>query len=195
MTSVRISDTRVVRSRRRRKTIEASLVDGVLEVRIPAWLSRAEEAKCVDEMRNRFEADPALDDIALERRARRLARLLDLPQPNSVRWVTNQNKRWGSCTPSTGTVRISHRMARFPSWVIDYTLAHELAHLVEAGHGPEFHALVQRYDRADQAEGFLLGVGAIGWDTDESGGCDLVDLVPVTEGSPPAMPVPGDRVR
>jgi predicted metal-dependent hydrolase len=188
MTSIRISDTRVVRSRRRRKTIQASLVDGVLEVRIPAWLSKTEEAECVEEMRGRFETEPALDDGALARRARRLARQLDFPRPASVRWVTNQNKRWGSCSPSSGSIRLSHRMARFPSWVIDYTLVHELAHLLEGGHGPEFQALAGRYDRADQAEGFLMGVGTASWDTDESGGCDLVDLAPLPH--KPATSVP-----
>lgn len=184
MTAVQITDTRVVRSRRRRKTIEASLTRGVLEVRIPASLSQAEEARCVAEMRGRFEAEPALDNAALARRAGRLAARLGLPRPASVRWVTNQNKRWGSCTPSTGTIRISHRMARFPSWVVDYTLVHELAHLVEGGHGPRFEALVQRFDRTDQAEGFLIGISAAGWDTEESGSCDLVDLVPAAERPP-----------
>ena len=50
--------------------------------------------------------------------------------PASVRWVTNQNGRWGSCTPADRTIRISHRIQDMPDWVIDYVLLHELAHLV-----------------------------------------------------------------
>ena len=42
--------------------------------------------------------------------------------------------RWGSCTPTTGTIRISTRIAAFPDWVVDYVIVHELAHLRDAGH-------------------------------------------------------------
>ena len=76
----------------------------------------------------------------------------------SVRWVTNQNGRWGSCTPADRTIRISHRIQDMPDWVIDYVLLHELAHLVEANHGPRFWALVDTYPRAERAKGFLAGV-------------------------------------
>ena len=54
--------------------------------------------------------------------------------PASVRWVTNQNARWGSCTPGDRTIRLSDRLQQMPGWVVDYVLVHELAHLLEAGH-------------------------------------------------------------
>ena len=73
----------------------------------------------------------------------------DLPSPASVRWADNQLSRWGSCTPSDGTIRVSSRLAAFPRWVLDYVLVHELAHLVIFGHGPEFTAIVDRYPLAD----------------------------------------------
>ena len=41
-------------------------------------------------------------------------------------------------------------------WVLDYVIVHELAHLREAGHGPRFQALVDRYPRAERARGFLI---------------------------------------
>jgi len=47
-----------------------------------------------------------------------------------------------------------------PGWVIDYVLVHELAHLLEAGHGPKFQALVDRYPQAERARGYLMGVVA-----------------------------------
>ena len=47
-----------------------------------------------------------------------------------------------------------------PSWVIDYVLVHELAHLIEAGHTPAFWEWVDRYPRAERAKGFLEGVAA-----------------------------------
>ena len=45
------------------------------------------------------------------------------PGPTSVRWVTNQNTRWGSCTPAEGSIRLSHRLQGMPEYVVDYVLA------------------------------------------------------------------------
>jgi predicted metal-dependent hydrolase len=101
-------------------------------------------------------------DAELEARARQLARVYFDAQvePVSVRWVTNQRGRWGSCTPADGTVRLSDRLRPMPAWVVDYVLVHELAHLRVPGHGPDFWALVERYPRAQRARGYLEGVAA-----------------------------------
>lgn len=149
----------VLRSAKRRKTVSARLVDGVLEVRVPAWMSAEEEARHVERMVGRFQRRSETDGIDVERRARDLARRHDLPQPSSVRWVDNQTSRWGSCTPSDGTIRISSRLAPWPRWVLDFVLVHELAHLAEPSHGPAFHALVARYPLAERATGFLIAKG------------------------------------
>ena len=78
----------------------------------------------------------------------------------SIAWVTNQNKsRFASCTPSEGTIRISHRIADMPTFVRDYLIVHELAHLVEENHGPKFWQLVNRYPKAERARGYLMAVG------------------------------------
>jgi predicted metal-dependent hydrolase len=47
-----------------------------------------------------------------------------------------------------------------PSWVVDYVLVHELAHLLVAGHGPRFWAHVENYPRSERARGYLEGVAA-----------------------------------
>ena len=47
-----------------------------------------------------------------------------------------------------------------PSWVLDYVLVHELAHLRVPGHGPKFWALVDRYPRTERARGYLDGISA-----------------------------------
>ena len=152
-------EVEVVRSRRRRKTIEAHVVEGVLRVAIPATCSAEEEAHWVGVMTKRFERRRSTEAVDLRDRARRLAAELDLPVPASIRWVDNQNSLWGSCTIDDGSIRISSRLAAFPRWVLDYVIAHELAHLVVRGHGPAFSALVDRYAMAERARGYLIAKG------------------------------------
>ncbi len=79
-----------------------------------------------------------------------------------IKWVTNQEKRYGSCTPSTATIRISDRVASLPLWVLDYVLVHELAHLVEANHSARFWKLVAKYPLAERARGYLMAIGLEG---------------------------------
>ena len=80
-----------------------------------------------------------------------------LARPDTVRWVSNQNARWGSCTPGDKSIRLSSRLQGMPSWVVDYVLVHELAHLLEAGHTREFWAWVENYPKAERAMGYLQG--------------------------------------
>src|SRR5690606_2139426 len=103
---------------------------------------------------------PQTDEL-LEKRARELNRKYfdGRLKWQSVRYVTNQNSRFGSCTPADGTIRLSHRLATMPVWVRDYVLVHELAHLVEANHGPRFWKLVNRYPLTERARGYLMAVG------------------------------------
>jgi predicted metal-dependent hydrolase len=149
----------VVRSRRRTKTVSARMVDGVLRIALPAWMSSADEARWIAEMTRRMGRQTDASGIDLVARATALARRHRLPEPRSIRWVGNQSDRWGSCTPLDGTIRISDRVAGFPPWVLDYVIIHELAHLTEPGHGPAFRALERRYPRAERAIGFLLAKG------------------------------------
>jgi predicted metal-dependent hydrolase len=155
----------VRRSRRRRRTVAAYREDGKVVVLMPARFTRAEEKEWVATMLARLEKSERRrrpSDAALARRAAELsARHLDgEAQPLVVRWVANQNSRWGSCTPSDRSIRLSTRLQGMPSWVIDYVLVHELAHLIEIGHTPAFWEMVDRYPKAERAKGFLEGVAA-----------------------------------
>ncbi|MHB8661433.1 MAG: YgjP-like metallopeptidase domain-containing protein [Acidimicrobiales bacterium] len=156
---------RVTRSSRRRKTVQAREVAGELQVLIPAWMSPEEETRWVAEMQRRFSTRRSgADDDALARRADAVARRYQLPAARSVRWSSRQGQRWGSCTPSTGAVRISVRLAAAPSWVLDSVIVHELAHLVVTDHDERFDALVARYPRTERARGFLEAWGITGDD-------------------------------
>jgi predicted metal-dependent hydrolase len=80
--------------------------------------------------------------------------------PSTVRWVSNQKQRWGSCTPADRTIRLSERLQGMPPWVVDYVIVHELAHLLEPGHDAAFWGWVDHYPHAERAKGYLLGWSA-----------------------------------
>jgi predicted metal-dependent hydrolase len=47
-----------------------------------------------------------------------------------------------------------------PTWVIDYVLLHELAHLIEPNHDARFWGWVDRFPKAERAKGYLEGIAA-----------------------------------
>jgi hypothetical protein len=158
---------RVIRSARRRSTLSARLVENgtILEVLAPAGMSEAELAPAIEKLRTRVLRHAKKRDTAndgdLARRAAELNRdLFDRRlRWQEIRYVTNQQRRFGSCTPATGAIRISHRVASLPGWVRDYVIVHELAHLVEANHGRRFWKLVERYPKTERARGYLMALG------------------------------------
>jgi predicted metal-dependent hydrolase len=149
-------EVEVVRSSKRRKTVSASVVDGRVVVRMPTWMTKAQEDEYVTALVAKLERRRRSEVVDLTTRAAQLAKRYDLPTPTSIRFVSNQASRWGSCTPSTGEIRISDRIAGFPTWVLDAVVVHELAHLVHLGHTPEFWALANRYAMTERALGFLI---------------------------------------
>jgi predicted metal-dependent hydrolase len=158
-------EVEVRRSKRRRRTVSAYRDGDRVVVMIPASLSRREEAEWVETMLARLERSEKRrkpSDTDLLKRAKDLndRYLGGLAVPETVRWVDNQQSRWGSCTPGDRTIRLSARLQGMPAWVIDYVLVHELAHLLESGHTPAFWSWVDRYPKAERSKGFLEGVAA-----------------------------------
>ncbi|WCC79100.1 M48 family metallopeptidase [Cutibacterium equinum] len=156
------------RSSRRHRTVSARMEGESVLVMVPMGMPKAEQNRQVMELVDKVTRSRARQRLGatqeeLTRRARRLCRTHLEPQVGhpveitSVRWVSNQNTRWGSCTPATGQIRLSDRMVGFPAWVIDHVLAHELCHLVEATHNRHFHELLAGFPDAQRAEGFLNG--------------------------------------
>jgi predicted metal-dependent hydrolase len=162
----RTEEIEVRRSARRRRTVTAYREHGRTVVLIPAAFSAAEERRWVDQMVAKLQTREERRRRSLGSDDELMARAQALSAeyfggravPVSVRWVENQNRRWGSCTPADRTIRLSGRLRGMPEFVVDYVLVHELAHLLEPSHDEHFWALVHAYPRADRALGFLEGV-------------------------------------
>jgi predicted metal-dependent hydrolase len=155
----------VRRSPRRRRTVSAYRQGDRTVVLIPAQMSAREEERWVRAMLDRLasrERRARPGEAELARRAADLsARYLGgRAVPESVRWVTNQGARWGSCTPVDASIRLSDRLRGMPDFVIDYVLLHELAHLIEPNHGAGFWALLRGFPKLERARGYLDGFAA-----------------------------------
>ena len=145
-----------------------------LIVQVPAGLSPAEEQQWAERLgvrilraqrRRELNTDRELQARAQELNARYFGGRLRFSE---VRYVTNQRGRFGSCTPGRGTIRISDRVARLPSWVRDAVLVHELAHLEEPNHSARFWQLANAFPLMERARGYLMAVGLD--DSDEGRG-------------------------
>ena len=185
-------EVEVRRSARRRRTVQAYRDGDRIVVLIPGRFSRAEESEWVAKMVARLDtADAAAQrrrrrgDAALARRAAELsAQYLDgRAEPVSVRWVPGMRTRWGSCTPAQGTIRLADALRDMPTWVQDYVLLHELAHLLIAAHNDRFWALVARYPKTERARGYLDGVTYGAHLSVESLDADLEPDLPSNDGA------------
>jgi len=99
-------------------------------------------------------ARPAADLAVLARRALQ-RRALEVFQPRIATAVaqlgvalpplalSSARTRWGSCSVHSG-IRLNWRLIHLPLFLIDYVIAHEVAHLVEMNHSPRFWAQVAK---------------------------------------------------
>jgi len=73
--------------------------------------------------------------------------------------VRDQKSRWGSCG-SNGHLSFNWRLILAPEAVLDYVVAHEVAHLVEMNHSPDFWRVVRRLTPTmDRSRAWLNGKG------------------------------------
>ena len=155
----------VIRSARRKKNISAYRQGGRIVVSIPARMSKADERAMVPEMVAKVRAQEAAATMSEERLSSRVDELLTelAPEislrPSSINW-RGMRERWGSCTSTDRTIRISDRLKGAPDYVLDYVLFHEAIHLQFFDHGAEFKALLSRFPLEAQAEAYLSGYEA-----------------------------------
>jgi len=157
----------VVRDGRLRTRIHWEWNGDHVRVRAPRRVPQREldrlVTEIVEEVKRKRTGVRARADADLEALARKINRTYfgSEIEWHSIRWVGNMRKRLGSCTtggPTDGDIRISDRIKGWPPWVIEYVVAHELAHRKYPNHSKEFWAYVNRYPRAERARGFVMGL-------------------------------------
>lgn len=158
-------EVKIIRSRRRKRSVSARVVEDALLVRAPLALSGKRLGKIIADFKSRFERrkiKEALDrredlgEVAARLNEKYFGNQLKI---NSIEYVTGQNSRFGCCNCRTAHIRISHRISAMPAWVRDYVLIHEMAHLIEPNHSKAFWDIVSRYRLAERARGFMMAAG------------------------------------
>jgi predicted metal-dependent hydrolase len=161
-----LTKVEVKRSKRAKRNVTAYRDNDKTVVTVPTRMAKRDIDAYVVELVNRLDDrdERTSSQEALEQRARLLSRKYlgqDLFEthkvPVKIRWVTNQNSRWGSCTPDEGTIRLSHRMQRMPDYVIDSVIVHELIHLLVTDHSPAFYELMNKFPQHEKAKAYLDG--------------------------------------
>lgn len=157
----------VIRDGRLRTRVHWEWNGNHVRIRAPRGISKRRlnqhVKEIVEEVKQRRARVRARADIDLEAMARHISRKYFGGEIvwHSIRWVSNMRKRLGSCTvggPTDGDIRISDRVKDWPDWVIEYVVAHELAHRKHPNHSRQFWELVKRYPKAERARGFVMGL-------------------------------------
>lgn len=132
----------------------------------PVWCENAPGEKLIRVSgRAEHAARRLLDFFKREARATLAARTVDLaarigerPARISVR---DTQSRWGSCSTER-SLSFSWRLILAPMFVLDYVVAHEVAHMRHMNHGPRFWKLVRELAiDADGAQAWLLRNGPL----------------------------------
>ena len=159
------SNVKIIRSRRRRKTISARIVRNVMVVYAPAAISDSELGNVIDKFKKRFKKRELKKKLDRTQDLKIMADRLNKKyfsgrlKIQSIEYSANQDRIFGCCSHKASKIRISHRVAEMPHWVRDYVIFHEMAHLVEPNHGKSFWQIVSRYNLAERAKGYLIAKG------------------------------------
>jgi predicted metal-dependent hydrolase len=155
---------KLVYSKKRKKTIQAKLMDDQIFIYLPGDISKEDEKEWIKKMLSRIEKQQKQQELNTDTELFERAQYLNNKYFNGelvfeIKYVVNQKSKFGSCNPNTKTIRMSHHVAKMPRWVQDYMILHEMAHLLHPNHGKEFWKLVNRYRYTERAKGFLIAIG------------------------------------
>ena len=156
----------VRRSRRRRRTVSAYREGGRPSAPIPAGFSASEEKHWVDTMLRKLEAGdrrrrPSDEQLAARAAELSLRYLGGLAKPTSIVWSMNQASRCGVLHPLRRLDPHLRAVKGMPSWVLDYVIMHELAHLLQPSHGRDFWALLEKLPTHRAGPGLPRGGGRL----------------------------------
>jgi predicted metal-dependent hydrolase len=158
------------RDKRLRKTSRWERTsDGGILLRVPYRLPKAHIPELLDTISTRLARQKRQaarrTDADLQQRANYINRTYfgGRIEWRAIRWVEPMKTRLGSCTgggSTDGHIRISKEINAWPQWVIDYVIAHEMAHRVHANHSKAFWEFLQdAYPPTERARGFIQGIG------------------------------------
>ena len=77
--------------------------------------------------------------VYLTEKAEHFAKIMNLKYGRIT--ITSAQKRFGSCS-AKGNLSFSYRLMLYPEPAREYVVVHELAHLVQMNHSPEFYRIV-----------------------------------------------------
>jgi predicted metal-dependent hydrolase len=60
-------------------------------------------------------------------------------------FVQRMKTKWGSCSPTRGTIRLNTELAKKPRQCLEYIVVHEMLHLLEPTHNARFRTLLDRF--------------------------------------------------
>ncbi|MBI4706377.1 MAG: M48 family metallopeptidase [Candidatus Omnitrophica bacterium] len=160
-----ITFIKILRSKKRRRTVSAHVVKDVLIVRAPESIAESRLEKVITELKTKIERKQLKEELNKDESLRQRAKEFNQQyfgnqlNINSIEYVTDQISKFGCCNFRTGCIRISHRISFMPQWVRDYVIIHELAHLAVPDHSKAFWEVVSRYKFAERARGYLIAAG------------------------------------
>lgn len=160
-----ITDIKINRSRRRRKTASARLIGNVMHVYVPENISAQRLEEVIGSFRKKLSLNILRDKLNREKSLDETAKIINNKYfggklyAASIEYVINQDYKYGCCDFITKKIRVSHRIAQMPDWVRDYVIVHEMAHLIEPNHSKAFWDIVSRYKLAERARGYLMAKG------------------------------------
>ena len=155
-------EVKIIRSRRRRRSVGARLVNDLLLINAPLALSQEHLDKIINGFKLKFAAKKLKTELDKEKNLTDLAFTLNKQYFDNklkiklLEYSINQNSRFGCCNYRTAEIRISHKVGLMPKWVIRYVLIHEMAHLIEPNHSRAFWDIVGRYKLTERARGYLM---------------------------------------
>jgi predicted metal-dependent hydrolase len=109
---------------------------------IALWKERTEREKALMLTPEKVVALKKRAQIYLNDRVQHYSKIMNV-HPTGIK-ITSAKTRWGSCSPKN-SLCFSYRLMLLDPDAIDYVVVHELAHIREKNHGPDFYREVERY--------------------------------------------------